>query len=308
MAWNDSPKGDLAEGIYAAALTPMQADLSCDHKKLFSHCFALMQQGCTGIALFGTTGEGPSFSLTERIETLQKLILEGLDPEKIILANGSSGILDTVSLGREALIHGCAAILVAPPSFYKNITDAGVLAFYREIIQKIANPNLRILLYHIPQYSGVPISLKVIETLRYEFPKIVIGIKESEGNLSFSKTVLKEFPGFKVFVGNEGHIIETVHLGGAGAICGIANVYPELICSLYNQAKQANGPNPIDIEAIFKALSGIPFISAVKSLMERREGKIWHTVRPPLISLNSTQEELFFQALCQAELEGSKIK
>jgi 4-hydroxy-tetrahydrodipicolinate synthase len=293
----------LPHGVYAAALTPMHADFRCDHKKLASHCFELINQGCAGVALFGTTGEGPSFSLAERIEILQKLISEGLDPKKIILANGSSGIRDTAQLGREGLKQGCAALLIAPPSFYKNISDEGVLAFYREIIQEIASPNLRILLYHIPQLSGVPISLKVIETLRKEFPEIVIGIKESEGNLSFTKAILKAFPNFKVFVGNERQIMESVHLGGAGAICGIANLYPELICSLYAQGQKANSPNPAAIEAVFKALNGLPFIPAAKSLMERRQGDIWHPVRPPLTPLNKTQSEQFLSALQEFGLE-----
>jgi 4-hydroxy-tetrahydrodipicolinate synthase len=294
---------DLPDGIYAAVLTPMRPDFSCDHKKLVAHCSHMIQQGCTGVALFGTTGEGASFSVAERVEALQKLVLEGFDPRKIILANGSSCIFDTVELGREALKHGCAALLIAPPSFYKNVTDEGVIAFYRAIIQKIANPNVRIILYHIPQMSGVPISLKIIETLRREFPKIVIGIKESEGNLPFTKTMLERFPGFKVFVGKEKHIIESVHLGGAGTICGIANLYPELICSLYAQGKQDNSPNPVIIEAIFKALNGIPFIPAAKAVMEKREGKAWHAVRPPLLPLDQTQSERCISALQESGVE-----
>jgi 4-hydroxy-tetrahydrodipicolinate synthase len=293
----------MMSGVYAAALTPMRSDFSCDHQKLASHCFELINKGCTGIALFGTTGEGPSFSLMERIEGLQKLIGEGLDPGKIILANGSSPIQDTIALGRECLKQGCAAFLTAPPSFYKNVSDEGVLDFYREIIQKIASPNLRIILYHIPQLSGVPISLKVIEVLRKEFPKIVVGIKESEGNLAFTKAILGAFPGFKVFVGNEKHIIESVPLGGAGAICGIANLYPELISSLYAQGKEANLPNPPAIEAIFKALREVSFIPAAKALMKRRQGEIWHSVRPPLLPLNSMQWESLISALQESGLE-----
>ena len=300
---NDLKKCNLSDGVYVAVLTPMHSDFSCDHKRLASHCFALLEQGCTGVALFGTTGEGPSFSLAERIELLRNLIEEGFDPEKIILANGSSCLRDTVELGRESLKHGCAAFLIAPPSFYKKVSDEGVLAFYREIIQEISDPNLRVILYHIPQLSGVPISLRVIETLREEFPGVVIGIKESEGNLAFTRAILEAFPGFKVFVGNERHIIESVHLGGAGTICGIANLYPELICSLYTQGKEANRPNPEAIEAVFKALSGIPFIPAAKSLMERRQGEIWHSVRPPLVPLNIMQSESFISALQESGLE-----
>lgn len=298
-----SRKPDLQKGVYAAVLTPMHADLTCNHRKLAAHCFAMIEQGCTGITLFGTTGEGPSFSLTERVEALNRLIHAGFDPKKIILANGSSGIWDTVELGREALKQGCAAVLVAPPSFYKNVTERGVLTFYREIIQKIEDPNLRILLYHIPQLSGVPISLGIIEALRKEFPEIVIGIKESEGNLSFTQKIVEDFPDFKVFVGKERQIIESVHRGGSGTICGIANLYPELICSLYHQGKQANSPNPPNIDAVFKALNGIPFIPAAKVLMKRREGDIWHSVRPPLVPLDTIQSELFISALREYGLE-----
>lgn len=282
---------DLTDGIYAAVLTPMRSDLSCDYKKLSEHCFSLLERGCTGVALLGTTGEGSSFSLAERIEILQQVVSAGLDPQKIIVANGSSNLVDTVEFGKEVVRHGCAAFLIAPPSFYKNIDDAGVLAFYREIIQRIGDPNLRVILYHIPQYSGVPISLDVIKTLRSEFPSIVIGIKESEKNLPFTKTLIKEFPGFKVFVANEKQIIEAVHLGAAGSICGIANLYPELVCSLYAQGKKRMSPNPEALEAIFNAIKGISFFGAAKAIMEKREGESWRALRPPLIPLSVEQRE-----------------
>lgn len=287
-----NPSHNLKDGVYAAALTPMNPDLSCNHKKLASHCFKLLQHGCTGIALFGTTGEGPSFSVAERVEALQKLVLEGFDPRKIILGNGSSGIIDTVNLGLEVLKQGCGALLIAPPSFYKNVTEEGVVAFYREIIQRIGNSNLRILLYHIPQFSGVPLSLEIIEALRREFPQIVIGIKESEGNLTFAKTILQTFPNFQVFVGKEKHLVESVHFGGAGTICGLANLDPELICSLYSQGKKAISPNPESIEIINRALKEISFIAAAKALMKRKEGDAWHFLRPPLLPLNVAQTEL----------------
>lgn len=281
--------GNLQNGVYAAALTPMHSDLSCNDQELASHCFDLLNRGCDGIALFGTTGEGPSFSTEERIKALQKLVLAGFDPEKIILGNGSSGIWDTVALGQQALKQGCIALLIAPPCFYKNVTDEGVIAFYRLIIQKISNPKLRIILYHIPQLSGVPISLNVITMLRKEFPDVIIGIKESEGNLPFTKMILQAVPNFQVFVGKEKHIIESVHLGGAGTICGIANLYPELIRSLYDQGIKALTPNPESIEMVFKDFSGIPFIPAAKALMQKSHGGTWRLVRPPLMPKSSQE-------------------
>jgi len=289
----------LDDGIYAAALTPMHSDLSCDSHQLVQHCFDLVQRGCKGIVLFGTTGEGPSFSVKERIDVLEEVIDEGFDPQKIILGNGGANIQETVDLARAAIKCDCAALLVAPPSFFKNIQEEGVIAFYREIIRRVADPNLRILLYHIPQYSGVPIALEIIEALRLEFPDIVIGIKESEGNLAFAKKVIDAFPDFMVFVGKETHIIEAVNYGASGSICGLANLFPELICSLFAKGKSANCANPREIEFFFQVLKEYPFIPAFKSWMENKRGPAWHYVRPPLIPLDAAKSNQFISSLEQ---------
>ena len=266
----------LQKGIYTAVLTPLNEDLSINHEELYWHCKDLIHRGCQGIALFGTTGEGPSFSVSERTKTLERLLSYGFDPKKIILGNGSSGIADTVALSRAALKYGCAAVLTCPPSFYKNVKEEGVIAYYRAIIQQIDNPDLRILLYHFPQRSGVPITLPIIESLRKDFPKIVVGLKESEGNLSFTHSILARFSGFQVFVGNELHIVEAVHHGASGSICGIANLYPEMIQDIYKKKLHLE-----KLASLFHALKGIDFIAAAKSIMEARRGNSWHTLCPP---------------------------
>jgi 4-hydroxy-tetrahydrodipicolinate synthase len=282
-------KNSIEPGIYAAVLTPMQGDLSCPTQVLANHCQDLIQRGCKGIALFGTTGEGPSFSIQERLDILDKIIEQGVDPKKIILANGSSNIPESVALGKKALQKHCTAFLVAPPPFFKNVPEEGVIAFYREIIQKIDDPHLRVILYHIPQFTGVPITVKIIEALRSEFPGTIIGIKESEGNLALTQTILNRFPDFQVFVGNETHIPEAAYYGASGSICGMANLYPELICSLYQQGKQANFTLPKEIKNLAAALANYPFIPAFKALMEIKKGPAWHVLRPPLMPLSSAQ-------------------
>jgi len=272
----------IAEGIYAAALTPMHPDLSPNCEELATHCFDLLKRGCQGVALFGTTGEGPSFSLNERIDTLQKVIAQGLDPKRIILGNGSASIPDTVDLALAALKLNCTTLLIAPPSFYKKVPEEGVIAYYREILQRVPNPKLRVILYHIPQYSGVPLTIPIVRTLRKEFPEIVIGLKESEGNIALTQEILKELPEMQIFVGNESQIIEAVHQGGSGAICGMANLYPELIVMLYHEGKKGLRPNPQEAEDIFLSLKKQPFIPSAKSIMEAKRGKNWGIVRPPL--------------------------
>lgn len=285
------------EGTYAATLMPLKADLSCDCHTLASHCRDLISKGCQGIVLFGTTGEGPSFSQEEKLSILESLLTSGLPAKKILVANGSTGFSETVVLAKAALKQGCPAMLIAPPSYYKNVSEEGVIAYYREIIQEVSDPNLRILLYHIPQLTGVPITLPIIKALTKEFPKIVIGMKESEGNLALTKASLKMFPSFQVFVGYENQIIEAVRSGASGSICGLANLYPELICSLYTMGKQRLSTNPPQVGQIFDAFKSVSFIPAAKAFLERQKGPIWHTLRPPLVPLNDVQKREFYSKL-----------
>lgn len=279
----------IEDGVYAAALTPLHSDLSCNHEVLAKHCLQLIDRGCKGIVLFGTTGEGPSFSVDERKETIKKVISRGLDPKKIIVANGSSCLKDTVELTLAALEYNCSACLIAPPCFFKNVTDEGVIAFYREVIQRVSNPHLQVILYHIPKYSGVPITVNIVKTLCEEFPGIVIGIKESEGNISLTKEILKTVPQFKVFVGKEKQIPLAVSCGASGTMCGMANVWPELICSLYDRG---NSP---ELEPIFLALENRPFIACCKALLADKKNPNWRLVRPPLVSLSAEESDLLKQ-------------
>lgn len=285
-------------GVFAASLTPMHQDFSCNHEEFASHCKDLINRGCKGVVLFGTTGEGSSFSIDERITGIKKLFKLGVDPQKSILVVNCCAITDAIRLASAAAEQKCAAVLIAPPFFFKQVDDAGVLAFYRRVIQEIKHSDLKILLYHIPQYSGVPITLTIIKALREEFPGKVIGIKESEGNLSLTKEILTKFPGFKIFVGNELQISEAVQLGAAGGICGLANIYPELICSLYDFGKDQKKPdNNKMIQNIIESVKSYSIFPAIKNLVEKQKGSAWHVLRPPLMSLDQKQSTALIEAI-----------
>lgn len=293
-----SDKDPLSSGVYAAALTPMHEDLSCNDEELAVHCKDLISRGCKGIVLFGTTGEGTSFSVREREKTITKLIELGINPEKILLGISCCAIDDVLQLTKVGIEQHCAAVLIAPPFFYKNVDGLGVIDFYRKIIQKVDHPNVKIILYHIPQFTGVSITLKIIKTLIEEFPENVIGIKESEGNFSFTKEILSTFPGFKLFVGNELHISEAVQLGAFGGISGIANAFPELICSLYefgNHQQKVN--NNLSAQNIINSIKKYSLFPAIKSIVEKQKGCAWHVVRPPLISLEKKESQILLEAL-----------
>lgn len=277
-------------GVYAAAATPMRADLSCDYEELARHYQHLIAKGCTGIILFGTTGEGPSFSVDERKKALHALIPLGVDPCRCMVGVACCSIAETVDLMRCAARLNYSAAMIVPPFFFKSVGDDGVINFYREALQQA--PGIKVLLYHIPQLSGVPITLPVIRTLIAEFPGIVLGVKESEGSLDLTRAMLREHPGFKVFVGNESQIKEAVGAGAAGAISGLANIYPELICSLY----EGKGPQEL-VDRILEALQGYPLFPAIKSLIEAQKGAAWHAMRPPLVPLDEARRQLLFSKI-----------
>ncbi|MES2200502.1 MAG: dihydrodipicolinate synthase family protein [Chlamydiota bacterium] len=273
----------IEDGVYAAALTPLHSDLNCDYEELTKHCLDLMDRGCKGVVLFGTTGEGPSFSSLEKEETIRQVILRGLDPGKIIVGTGSSNLQDTVALVSSVLEYNCLACLISPPCFFKNITEEGVIAFYREVIKRVANPKLQVILYHIPQYTGVPLTVYIVEKLCEEFPEVIVGLKESEGDLSLMKGVLKAVPRCKVFVGKENLIPEAISLGASGAICGMANLWPEIICSLYEKGED------LDSEKMFLSIGNRPFIASCKALLAEKRGLNWRLVRPPLVPLSAVE-------------------
>lgn len=258
----------IDQGIWAASLTPMHEDLSCDNELLAEHCQDLIKRGCKGVVLFGTTGEGPSLTAQEKEEVLSAVIDQELDPEKIIVGTGSANLMETVAVAKASLAHGCTACLISPPSFFKGVTEEGVIQFYREVIQRVDNPNLQILLYHIPQYTSVPLSPRIVKTLIDEYPETIIGFKESEGNPDLIKEILK-LP-IQVFLGKEGLLPEFRQAGIAGSISGKANLFPELICSLYDGTCVEN------YEILFEKLKQHPFIATCKAHLK------WKHLRPPL--------------------------
>ncbi len=297
----------LPQGIWAASLTPLLPNFSCNHETLISHCFDLLDKGCCGIVLFGTTGEGPSFSVSERMEALDTLIAKGFPPSKLVLGNGSSSVPDTIALTKRALHHGCAATLISPPGFFKEVQESGVIAFYRTILQGVDNPDVKILLYHIPQYSGVSITMHIIEELRQQFSDNVIGLKESEGNPAFAGQVLNTFPHFQLFAGNEKHLVKAVQNGAAGGILGMANLYPETLHTLYRAAKQGAADMTRSIATLSDIIKQYPFIAAAKAIMEERQGLTWHTLRPPLVSLDPSQREALLSSLPTPDVPQEEI-
>lgn len=282
----------MIPGIYAATLIPLRFNYECDIENLLIHCQELLKKGCQGIVLFGTTGEGPSFSLEARQKIIEALIAKGMNPHQIIVGICSSSLMDAVALAQTACHFGCAGTLILPPFYYKNVEEKGIIEFYRELIKKVNRPNLKIILYHIPRYSGISITPAIIRELLHEFSSTIVGIKDSEGDLQYAKKIMTEFPQLNYWIGHEIHLEELVREGAAGAISGLANLCPELICALYAHCLDARKPNPVKkLRELTLAIKDYSFVSALKGILKKTQGNHWHQLFPPLIPLDEKQIE-----------------
>ena len=217
-------------GIWPALLTPLDADLNIDHTRFAAHVKSLLQLGAGGVTPFGTTGEGPSFSVAERREAIDALIANGVPADRILVSTSCTALPETLELTLHALEVGAHGCLMLPPFFLKGVSDQGIIDCYRWIIDKAANPKLRMYLYHIPQVTGVGLSHHVIRTLKDLYPDTIVGIKDSACTTAHSVGLAEAFmPPLTVYVGFEPDLPEMARRGSTGAISGLANFLPRMV-------------------------------------------------------------------------------
>jgi 4-hydroxy-tetrahydrodipicolinate synthase len=277
------------QGVWCAVLTPFDSAGLPDSPRLARHVRRILAAGVDGIALFGTTGEGQSLSLKERREGLDALLAAGIAPSRIVAATGCASLPETIALTRHAVQANCAGALVLPPFFFKAVADEGVFASYARVIDGVGDARLPLYLYHIPQVSGVAISSSVIERLAIDYPGVLAGVKDSECNLDHTRMLLSRFGDLAIFVGFEPHLPAALAAGGAGTICGIANLFPRLLRRLYDKALTADHHDDLKrVEGFIAALERYPLFAAFKALQaEFADDDGWAALRPPLVALDS---------------------
>jgi 4-hydroxy-tetrahydrodipicolinate synthase len=284
------PEGNGARGIagvYCAALTPLDAHLEPDLAELGAHCRRLLASGCDGVALLGTTGEASSFSALERRNILESMLIAGIPPDKLLPGVGVPSVSETVDLARHALSLGIHNLLILPPYYYKDITDEGLLDFYSRVLDRVGNPRMRVLLYHIPQITHVALSPWLIGRLRGRFGEVVAGMKDSSGDLAHMLRMLEEFPDLAVFAGADPLLRPLLEAGGAGCITATCNVVAaDLVTIARNHAQGIpEGRTDAAVEAVRAvfARSQIPGLKAAMARLLRRPS--WRATRPPLVAL-----------------------
>lgn len=289
-------------------LTPLDASLAIDHAAFAAHAQRLLDAGCGGVTVFGTTGEGPSFSVAERMAALQALVDRGIPAERLIVSTSCTAIPETVALTQHATalgVHGC---LVLAPFFFKGVSDQGIINGYRQIFDACATPGLGLYLYHIPQVTGVALSHAVIRTLLDAYPQYILGIKDSQCDRAHSVALAQAFmPPITVYVGFEPDLPTLGSMGSTGAISGLANFVPRLVHRLVTQPTGIQAARDLqrvkDLLVIFEGFSLMP---ALKGVMAQRDGRAqWLRVRPPLVALTDDENTELMRRLAALELDPS---
>lgn len=297
-----------AFGVWSPAVTPLDASMAPDPEWFVAHARWLLDSGCHGIVVFGTTGEAPSFSVDEREELLGAVLAAGLPADRLIVGTGCPALTDTVRLTAHAIAAGCAGVLVVPPYYYKDPPAEGVFRSYAEIIERTGSGQLRLFLYHFPRLSGVPITVGLIEKLLAAYPSVVAGVKDSGGVWNNTTELLDNFRDeLAIFPGSETFLLDALEAGGAGCITATANVNPGGIRAVYDAWRAGRNARPLQEGAtrIRRVVEAQPLAPALKHLIgtaRRDEG--WRRVRPPLAPLAADAGVTLGNAL---EVEGFRL-
>lgn len=277
-------------GIWPAMLTPLDAQLNIDQDKFAAHALRLIGSGCGGVTLFGTTGEGPSFSTAERQEALEQLIAKGVPAERIIVSTSCAAVTDTLRLTRHAVQQGVHGCLVLPPFFFKGVSDEGILNAYIQIIEGVNRTDWRLYLYHIPQVIGVDLTSHVVSTLMARYPGLIAGIKDSSCDRAHSMSWAKAFmPPLTVYVGFEPDLPTLGNLGSTGAISGLGNFIPRTVHSMVLQHRDVGTlQNAQRVDAVLNLLQPHSLMPALKSVMATlHQDTAWLRVRAPLVAMTA---------------------
>jgi 4-hydroxy-tetrahydrodipicolinate synthase len=272
------------QGTIAPILTPFADDGSIARDLFVSHAKWVLDQGAHFLSPFGTTGEALSLSLGERMRALEWLIEAGISPDRLMPGTGVTALPETVELSKHAVGLGCAGVMVLPSFFYTAAGDSGQARYYSELIERVANPAMKMILYHIPQNSGVPVSPALTARLSAAFPETVVAYKDSAGDWNNTAAVIAAAPEVAVFPSSEAQLTKGLASGAAGCISATVNLNAAAIRSLFDRTLAGEDVAEADavIKAFRKIIQDAGLIPAMKAVLAVRSGdKRWLNLRAP---------------------------
>ena len=279
----------MINGIYAATLSILDADLGLDIKKTIAHAEKVIDKGCHGVVFFGSTGQSQLISLSDKINLINNLSSNSYK-ENFIIGTGLNSLSDTISLMKISMSLGFVRFLIMPPAYYKY-DDQDVFNFYSNIIKVI--PDSKIILYNFEKLSGYKFSENIVYKLVENFPDQIIGVKDSSYNL-FEKLKINNF---SLMPGSETKLLKGLELGCTGIITATTNATASLARDVYENfiQKKKNNLNKklCDVRAVFEQYN---LISGLHTFFGQND-KNYENILPPLRILNETEKNNLFNQL-----------
>ena len=279
----------MINGIYAATLSILDADLGLDIKKTIAHAEKVIDKGCHGVVFFGSTGQSQLISLSDKINLINNLSSNSYK-ENFVIGTGLNSLSDTISLMKISMSLGFVRFLIMPPAYYKY-DDQDVFNFYSNIIKVI--PDSKIILYNFEKLSGYKFSENIVYKLVENFPDQIIGVKDSSYNL-FEKLKINNF---SLMPGSETKLLKGLELGCSGIITATTNATASLARDVYENfiQKKKNNLNKklCDVRAVFEQYN---LISGLHTFFGQND-KNYENILPPLRILNETEKNNLFNQL-----------
>ncbi len=277
-------------GVVTPLLTPYNDDLSICDDLYLQHAADILTQGAHFLSPFGTTGEALSNSARERMGVLELLVSSGVaNGGQLMPGTGLCSLEETIALTRHAYDLGCAAAMLLPPFFYSNPDDEGLYRYFSQLIEGLGAKTPKIILYHIPQNTGVAISPDLSARLNTAFPEIVVAYKDSSGDWDNTVAVINAAPGLAVFPASETVLKKGMDLGGAGCISATCNSNVGNIRAMYDAVLAGDedliaGLQP-GLEQHRMAVQTAGLIGGLKSLKAARsKDPRWLNLRAPHVN------------------------
>jgi 4-hydroxy-tetrahydrodipicolinate synthase len=276
-------------GVYAAAVTPLKPDLSPDVEAVAPFLGFLASRGCHGALLFGTTGEGPSFSPAER-HAVWRAALKVRDQApgfRLLAGTGTPSITETIELTRQAFDLGYDAVVTLPPYYYRKATDDGLFKWFEQLIRAAVPSDGFLLGYHFPGVAGVGFSLDLLSRLKDAFPRQFAGIKDSSHDAGFAADLGERFGSdLAVFSGTDSDFTRALENHAMGCITAPANLISPGLREIYDCFRSNRDPSAPQAKVstqrhVLEQLQ--PFPPTLKALLSRMYGQPRWPVRPPLV-------------------------
>lgn len=258
-------KNNALVGVIAAIVTPVNATGEPDFDKFRIWAEYLLDNGCDGLNVLGTTGEATSFSSAQRLELMTRIRGAGLPMDRLMVGTGAASVHDAALLTKAAADLGFAGALVLPPFYYKGVPDGGIVRYFDRIVEATSHRPVPLYLYNFPALSGIKYEPALVETLARKFGPRIRGLKDSSGDMEYARAIAKLPYGIDVFPSNESALDDARAGTFAGCISATANVNASYCQRAFHDGDADALQKARAVRLLFNGSHLVPSIKAVVS-------------------------------------------